>query len=45
MAIGLYLLSLRLEFTGLLQYATHTVLLLIYVGIAYLMEKPKKALI
>ncbi len=45
MAVGLYLLSLRLEFTGFLQYVAHTVLLLIYVAIAYLMEKPKKALI
>jgi O-antigen/teichoic acid export membrane protein len=45
LAVGLYLVSLRLGVTGILQYGANTVLLLLYVGIAYLIEKPKKALI
>lgn len=45
LAVGLYLLSLKLGITGYLQYGTNALLLLLYVGIAYLIEKPKKALI
>ncbi len=45
MAIGFYMVSLRLGLEGFLQYATNTALLLLYVAVAYFLEKPSKVLI
>lgn len=45
MAVGFYIVSLQLQMEGFMLYITNTVLLLLYVAIAYFLEKPEKALI
>lgn len=44
MAIGFYLISLQTGLDGVLYYAVNTCLLLLYVAVAYVLERPKKGL-